>query len=77
MDLLVILCLCGVVPVGAIVLTAYLLKKGLDLVLSCLGNVFVLAIAGILLTVYLHFAGISICQVWWVGEPICSFMSNF
>lgn len=77
MDLLIILCLCGVVPIGGIVVTGWLFKKGLDIVLGCLGNVFILIIAGILLAVYLQMTGTDMCQIGLVGELICSFMSGF
>jgi len=77
MDLIIILCLCGVVPIGGIFVTGWLLKKGLDIAFGCLGNVFVLIIAGILLAVYLQVTGSDICQVWLVGEPICSFIGSF
>ncbi len=77
MDLLIILCLCGVVPIGGIVVTGWLFKKGLDIVLGCLGNVFILIIAGVLLAVYLQMTGTDMCQIWLVGELICSFMSGF
>lgn len=77
MEFLIIICLCGVVPVGAIMLTGYLLKKGLDLAFGCVGNLFVLAIAGVLLAIYFNMAGIDICQVWLVGESICSFLGSF
>ncbi len=77
MDLLIILCLCGVVPIGGIVVTGWLFKKGLDIVLGCLGNVFILIIAGVLLAVYLQMTGTDMCQIGLVGELICSFMSGF
>lgn len=77
MDLLIILCLCGGVPIGGIVVTGWLFKKGLDIVLSCLGNVFILIIAGVLLAVYLQMTGTDMCQIGLVGELICSFMSGF
>jgi len=77
MDLLIILCLCGVVPIVGIVVTGWLFKKGLDIVLGCLGNVFILIIAGVLLAVYLQMTGTDMCQIGLVGELICSFMSGF
>ena len=77
MDLLIILCLCGVVPIVGIVVTGWLFKKGLDIVLGCLGNVFILIIAGVLLAVYLQMTGTDVCQIGLDGEPICSFMSGF
>ncbi len=77
MDLLIILCLCGVLPIGGIVVTGWLFKKGLDIVFGCLGNVFVLIVAGVLLAIYLQMTDSNICQIWLVGEPICSMINSF
>jgi hypothetical protein len=77
MELAGLVCLCGAAPIAALVITSYLMRKGLDLAFGCLGNGFVLVIAGILLALYITLAEIDICQVWLIGEPLCSFMNNF
>ncbi len=70
-------CLCGVAPIAALLITGYLMQKGFTRVWGCLGNIFVLIITGILLALYIAIAEIDICQVWLVGEPLCSFMNHF
>lgn len=76
MELVVISCLCLFGGVAAIVVPVYLIRKGLDLVFGCLGNIFVLVIAGVLLVTYLVVADVDICEIWLVGEPICSILNN-
>lgn len=77
MEIVIILCLCGVIPISALFLLGYLLRKGFDFAVGCLGNLFILGIAGVLLVIYLDIAEVDICAVWLVGEPICSIINNF
>jgi hypothetical protein len=62
--------------VAAIIVPIYLIQKGLDLVFSCLGNVLVVIVAGVLLFLYIVMAEVELCQVWLIGETICSMIGN-
>lgn len=77
MEVTGLVCFCGFGVIAVIVVPAYLMRKGLDFAFGCLGNIFVLMIAAILLIAYITIAEVDICQVWLVGDPICSFISNF
>jgi len=58
--------------VALIYLPFFMVRKGFDLVFGCLTNGFVIAIAAILLVIYIIVANVEVCQIWLVGEPICS-----
>ena len=77
MEIVGLACLCSMGVVLAIVVPIVLIRKGLDLVFGCLCNIFVLVLAGILLVVAIVVTDVDICQVWLVGEPICSILNNF
>jgi len=69
-------CLCGFGLLVGITLPLILIKKGFDFVFGCLGNGLVLLITGILLAVFIAVTELNICQVWLVGEPICSILHS-
>ena len=73
----VVLC-CGSVLllVALIYLPIFLVRKGFDLVVGCLGNSFIVIVAAILLTIYVMVADVNICQTWLVGEPLCSLFNS-
>jgi hypothetical protein len=62
--------------VAAIIVPIYLIQKGLDLVFGCLGNVLVVIVAGVLLFLTIVVADVELCQVWVIGETICSIIGN-
>ncbi len=76
MEFIVLSCLCLVGGVAAIIVPIYLIQKGLDLVFGCLGNVLVVIVAGVLLLLYIVMAEVELCQVWLIGETICSIIGN-
>lgn len=43
---------------------------------GCLSNGFVLAVAAILLVITIVVADVDVCQIWLVGEPLCSFWTR-
>lgn len=72
-----IFCCGGILLVIALIyLPIFLVRKGFDLVVGCLSNGFVLAVAAILLVVYIVVADVDVCQIWLVGEPLCSFWTS-
>lgn len=72
-----IFCCGGIVLVIALIyLPIFLVRKGFDLVVGCLSNGFVLAVAAILLVIYIVVADVDVCQIWLVGEPLCSFWTS-
>lgn len=73
----VVLC-CGSVLllVALIYLPIFLVRKGFDLFVGCLGNSFVVIVAAILLAIYLMVADVDICQIYLVGEPLCSLINR-
>ncbi len=72
-----ILCCGGIVLIVALIyLPIFLVRKGFDLVFGCLGNSFVVMIAAILFAIYVRVADVDICQVWVVGEPLCSLINS-
>ena len=77
MEIVGLACLCSMGVVLAIVVPIVLIQKGLDLVFGCLGNIFVVVLAGILLVVTIVVTDVDICKVWLVGDPICSILNNF
>jgi hypothetical protein len=77
MEIVGLACLCSMSLVLAIVVPIVLIRKGFDLVFGCLGNIFVVVLAGILLVVTIVVTDVDICQVWLVGDPICSILNNF
>lgn len=58
--------------IALIYLPVFLVRKGFDVLVGCLANGFVLAIAAILLLVYVVVANVDVCQIWLLGEPLCS-----
>lgn len=69
----VIFCCGGVILVIALIyLPIFLVRKGFDVLVACLTNGFVLATATILLVVYIVVTDVDICQIWLIGEPLCS-----
>ena len=77
MEIVGLACVCSMGLVLAIVVPIILIQKGFDLVFGCLGNIFVVVLAGILLVVTIVVTDVDICQVWLVGDPICSILNNF
>ena len=72
-----IFCCGGILLVIALIyLPIFLVRKGFDLVVGCLSNGFVLAVAAILLVIYIVVARVDVCQIWLVGEPLCSFWTS-
>lgn len=72
-----IFCCGGILLVIALIyLPIFLIRKGFDLVVGCLSNGFVLAVAAILLVIYIVVAEVDVCQIWLVGEPLCSFWTS-
>lgn len=71
MSLLIISCICVFAFVAMFAIPAYLVRKGLDMAFGCLGNLFVVVVAGVLLYVYITVAEVDICQVILVGEYLC------
>lgn len=72
-----IFCCGGILLVIALIyLPIFLVRKGFDLVVGCLSNGFVLAVAAILLVVYIVVADVDVCQIWLVGDPLCSFWTS-
>ena len=72
-----IFCCGGILLVIALIyLPIFLVRKGFDLVVGCLSNGFVLAVAAILLVVYIVIADVDVCQIWLVGDPLCSFWTS-
>ena len=72
-----IFCCGGILLVIALIyLPIFLVRKGFDLVVGCLSNGFVLAVAAILLVIYIVVADVDVCQIWLVGEPLCSFWTS-
>lgn|GEM_PF-3490993 len=72
-----VFCCGGILLVIALIyLPIFLVRKGFDLVVGCLSNGFVLAVAAILLVIYIVVAGVDVCQIWLVGEPLCSFWTS-
>ena len=73
----IIFCCGGIVLVIALIyLPIFLVRKGFDLVVGCLSNGFVLAVAAILLVITIVVADVDVCQIWLVGEPLCSFWTS-
>lgn len=73
----IIFCCGGIVLVIALIyLPIFLVRKGFDLVVGCLSNGFVLAVAAILLVIYIVVTDVDVCQIWLVGEPLCSFWTS-
>ena len=72
-----IFCCGGILLVIALIyLPIFLVRKGFDLIVGCLSNGFVLAVAAILLVIYIVVADVDVCQIWLVGEPLCSFWTS-
>ena len=72
-----IFCCGGILLVIALIyLPIFLVRKGFDLVVGCLSNGFVLAVAAILLVIYIVVADVDVCQIWLVGDPLCSFWTS-
>ena len=72
-----VFCCGGILLVIALIyLPIFLVRKGFDLVVGCLSNGFVLAVAAILLVIYIVVADVEVCQIWLVGEPLCSFWTS-
>ena len=72
-----IFCCGGILLVIALIyLPIFLVRKGFDLVVGCLSNGFVLAVAAILLVIYIVVADVDVCQIPLVGEPLCSFWTS-
>ena len=68
-----VLCCGGLLLLGVLIaVPAWLVRKAFDLVAGCLGNLIVIAIAAVLLLVFLGTADVDICQVWLVGEVLCA-----
>ena len=73
----IIFCCGGILLIIALIyLPIFLVRKGFDLVVGCLSNGFVLAVAAILLVFYIVVADVDVCQIWLVGEPLCSFWTS-
>lgn len=73
----IIFCCGGVLLVITLIyLPIFLVRKGFDLLVGCLTNGFVLAVAAILLVIYIVVADVDVCQIWLVGEPICLFWTR-
>lgn len=72
-----LICCGGICLIIALIyLPIFLLRKGFDLLSGCLGNSFVLIIVAILLVIYVLVTDVDICQTYFVGEPLCSFMNQ-
>lgn len=71
MNLIVISCICVFAFVAIFAIPAYIIRKGLDIAFGCIGNIFVIVVAGVLLYVYITVAEVDICQIMWVGEYLC------
>ena len=70
-------CCGGILLVIALIyLPIFLVRKGFDLIVGCLSNGFVLAVTAILLVIYIVVADVDVCQIWLVGEPLCSFWTS-
>ena len=68
-------CCLGLLVLGVLIaIPVWLVRKGFDLVVGCLGNLLVILVAGVLLVTVLAIADVDICQVWLVGETLCSIM---
>jgi len=73
----IIFCCGGIVLVIALIyLPIFLVRKGFDLMVGCLSNGFVLAVATMLLVIYIVVADVDVCQIWFVGEHLCSFWTS-
>lgn len=73
----VVFCCGGILLVIALIyLPIFLVRKGFDVLVGCLSNGFVLALAAILLVAYVVIADVDVCQIWLVGEPLCSFWTT-
>ena len=72
----ILLCCGGLLLLGALIaVPVWLVRKGVDLLVGCLGNLVVIAIAAVLLVIFLEVADVDICQVWWVGESLCALLN--
>jgi hypothetical protein len=65
---------CGAVLllVALIYLPIFLVRKGFDVFVGCIGNGFVLLIAAICLVIYIVVADVKVCQIWLVGDALCT-----
>ena len=69
----IVFCCGGVLLVIALIyLPIFLVRKGFDLIVGCLSNGFVLAVAAILLVIYIVVADVNVCQIWLVGDALCT-----
>ena len=74
-DLSLLLLCCGGLLGILISLPFWLLRKGFDLLVGCLGNLLVLVLAAVLLVAFLAIADVELCQVWLVGERLCAILN--
>lgn len=73
----VVFCCGGVLLVIALIyLPIFLFRKGFDLLVGCLTNGFVVAVATVLLVIYIVVVDVDVCQIWLIGEPVCSFWTR-
>lgn len=73
----VVFCCGGVLLVIALIyLPIFLVRKGFDLLVGCLTNGFVVAVATVLLVIYIVVVDVDVCQIWLIGEPVCSFWTR-
>ena len=71
-----LLCCGGLLLLGVLIaIPTWLVRKGFDLAMGCLGNLVVIVIAAVLLVVFLGIAEVDICQVWLVGESLCALLN--
>ncbi len=73
----VVFCCGGVLLVIALIyLPIFLVRKGFNLLVGCLTNGFVVAVATVLLVIYIVVVDVDVCQIWLIGEPACSFWTR-
>ena len=58
--------------IALIYLPIFLINKGFDMIRGCFGNVSVVIMAIVLLMIYLNSTNTDVCQIWLVGEYVCT-----